>query len=93
MRERRRLHVRGTVQGVGFRPFVYRQAVALGLAGWVGNDGTGVVLEVEGSPDRLDALHRALLEASPPLALVEAVQTETVGPHGAVGFVIADSRA
>ncbi len=93
MRERRRLHVWGTVQGVGFRPFVYREAVALGLAGWVGNDGTGVVLEVEGFPDRLDALHRALLEASPPLALVEAVRTETVDPHGAVGFVIADSRA
>lgn len=46
--ERRRVHVRGTVQGVGFRPQVYRVARELGLAGWVGNDAHGLVLEVEG---------------------------------------------
>ena len=46
--ERCQLRVTGTVQGVGFRPFVYRQAIALGLAGFVRNDSAGVLIEVEG---------------------------------------------
>ena len=49
------LRVTGTVQGVGFRPFVYRHAVALGLAGSVRNDSAGVLIDVEGEPER----HRA----------------------------------
>ena len=48
-RERLRIRVRGTVQGVGFRPFVYRRASELGLAGWVANTAEGVTLEVEGA--------------------------------------------
>jgi hydrogenase maturation protein HypF len=52
--ERRRLRVTGTVQGVGFRPFVYRSAVELGLSGFVANDSKGVVIEAEGPPERLD---------------------------------------
>ena len=44
---RERMRVTGTVQGVGFRPFVYRHAVALGLAGFVLNDSAGVLIEVE----------------------------------------------
>ena len=51
---RRILRVRGTVQGVGFRPFVYRTAVDLGLRGSVWNDADGVVIEAEGSVDALD---------------------------------------
>ena len=45
---RYRVHVRGTVQGVGFRPFIYRLAHDEGLSGWVRNDSSGVVIEVEG---------------------------------------------
>ena len=55
MRERLRLAVRGAVQGVGFRPFVYRLARALELAGWVLNSPHGVIIEVEGPRERLDA--------------------------------------
>lgn len=48
--ERLRVAVRGQVQGVGFRPFLHRQATRLGLAGWVRNEADAVLLEVEGAP-------------------------------------------
>ena len=67
---RLRVEVRGAVQGVGFRPFVYRLATGLGLAGWVLNDVRGVEIEVEGSEESL-ATFRARLEAeAPPRAVV-----------------------
>ncbi|HXX89516.1 MAG TPA: carbamoyltransferase HypF [Acidimicrobiales bacterium] len=77
MIERRRLRVTGTVQGVGFRPFVYRHAVALGLSGSVGNDTAGVVIDVAGSPDALAELCRVLVESPPPLASVTGVEVLT----------------
>jgi len=89
MPERRRLHVRGTVQGVGFRPFVYREAVSRELTGWVRNDGTGVVVEVEGPAGALQALLDAVEHRPPPLALVESVEWRAVPPVGDRGFVIA----
>ena len=74
MTERRRLRVRGTVQGVGFRPFVYRTAVALGVVGSVWNDSEGVVVEAEAPADVLDELARRIAEEAPPLALVTSVE-------------------
>jgi hydrogenase maturation protein HypF len=90
--ERRRLRVRGTVQGVGFRPYVHRTAVSLDLAGSVGNDGSGVVVDVEGPPARLDALERAVRHG-PPLASVEDVAVEPLPLCGTVGFEIVTSTA
>jgi hydrogenase maturation protein HypF len=87
--ERVRVRVRGTVQGVGFRPFVYRRATDLGLTGWVGNDGEGVLLEVEGSPDAVAALLRQVQAEPPPLSVVEAVETTPLAPTSEPGFVIA----
>jgi len=75
--ERRRIEVRGLVQGVGFRPFVYRTARSLGLTGWVLNNSAGVVLEAEGPFGQLDALILALRQSSPPLARVEGIQCAT----------------
>ena len=87
---RRRAHVRGLVQGVGFRPFVWREATTRGVGGWVGNDAQGVVLEVEGSPEAvaavLDSLHRP-----PPLARVEEVRIEELAPEGVAGFEVRGS--
>ena len=68
-----RAEVLGTVQGVGFRPFVYRLAAELGLGGWVLNDERGVVLEVEGAPAAVDDLLARLRSQAPPLAVVESV--------------------
>lgn len=85
---RRILRVRGTVQGVGFRPFVHRAARELGLAGRVFNDGDGVVVDAEGDGASLDALCARLRDAPPPRARVEAVVAADAPPTGRLGFAI-----
>ncbi|HEX3088612.1 MAG TPA: acylphosphatase, partial [Ilumatobacteraceae bacterium] len=93
MTTRERLRVTGTVQGVGFRPFVYRHAVALGLVGYVLNDSAGVLIEVEGPAERVAELTRLLSEDAPPLARVSAVTAERLQPSGAAtGFHIVESQ-
>ncbi|MEV0061972.1 carbamoyltransferase HypF [Nocardia sp. NPDC050718] len=90
-RQRRRLVVRGVVQGVGFRPFVYTTAAELSLAGSVSNDSAGVIIEIEGAPADLDEFARRLRERPPPLAVVESVDQRTVELLGGTGFRIADT--
>ncbi len=89
---RARLRVTGTVQGVGFRPFVYRHARTLGLSGFVRNDSAGVLIEVEGGDDEVAELTRLLQDSPPPLARVAAVTAERLTPLGGVaGFTIEES--
>jgi hydrogenase maturation protein HypF len=96
--ERYRLRVTGTVQGVGFRPFVYRHAVALGLRGFVRNDSAGVLIEVEGPIAAVETLQRVLIEQPPPLARVDDVSLCALGPIAGASpdcvpaFVIAASE-
>jgi hydrogenase maturation protein HypF len=85
------VRVGGTVQGVGFRPFVYRLATDLGLAGWVRNDERGVELEVEGGREAIDAFLARLPVEAPPLAQVERVRVEPQALRGERSFVIAPS--
>jgi hydrogenase maturation protein HypF len=89
--ERRRFRVRGVVQGVGFRPFVYGLATRLGLAGFVLNDGDGVVVEVEGLPATLTAFAAALQVEAPSLARVDSVAADVVPSRGEPGFSIETS--
>jgi hydrogenase maturation protein HypF len=91
--ERRRLRVSGVVQGVGFRPFVYGAATRAGLAGFVLNDGSGVLVEVEGDARALDAFAAELGSGAPPLARVDAVVVEAIAPTGEPGFRIETSAA
>jgi hydrogenase maturation protein HypF len=79
---RRRLRVRGQVQGVGFRPFVYRIAVDAALAGWVRNDGEGVEIEVEGPRARLADFERRLAAEAPRLARIVALEGRDLPPAG-----------
>ena len=72
------LHVRGVVQGVGFRPFVHRLALRLGVAGWVRNEAGEVRVHVQGSPEGLEAFRTALREEAPPLARIDALDTQVV---------------
>jgi hydrogenase maturation protein HypF len=81
-RARRRLRVRGQVQGVGFRPFVYRIATDLGLAGFVRNDGEGVFLEIEGAAASLERFERLLETEAPRLARIVSVEPEDLAPLG-----------
>lgn len=83
----------GVVQGVGFRPFVYGLARREGLSGFVLNDGNGVVIEVEGSPVRLDAFVDAIRSEAPALARVDSIVAEHLAPRGETGFTIAASTA
>lgn len=91
-RSRRRFEVSGVVQGVGFRPFVYATASALGLAGSVANTSAGVVAEVEGEAEAVAEFGRRLRTDAPPLAVVESVDESGQQPCGGTGFTIEDSR-
>jgi hydrogenase maturation protein HypF len=88
---RRSLRVAGIVQGVGFRPFVYRLAVELGLSGCVGNDAAGVFIAVEGSTDLVTKFEKRLLRELPPLAFVRSLEGRTETPLHEVGFHIVES--
>ena len=78
--ERRYIRVRGLVQGVGFRPFVFRLAQEMGLSGWVRNDGGGVEIEVQGTPGGVSALMARMVGEAPPLARVDAVESRRCPP-------------
>ncbi|HEY3350472.1 MAG TPA: carbamoyltransferase HypF [Thermoanaerobaculia bacterium] len=87
-----RLEVRGAVQGVGFRPWVFRIAEEHGLAGWVRNDIAGVFIELEGGDDALAAFRRALEGAPPPLARIREVIESSTEPTKEHGFRILPSE-
>ncbi|ROQ99946.1 hydrogenase maturation protein HypF [Streptomyces sp. 2132.2] len=91
--ERRRVTVRGVVQGVGFRPYVYTRATGLGLAGHVTNTPEGVVAEVEGAPAAVSAFCERLAADAPPLAVVDTVDHHEVPASGGAGFTIVASRS
>jgi hydrogenase maturation protein HypF len=91
-RVRAAVRVAGTVQGVGFRPFVYRLAARLGVSGFVGNDADGVFAEVEGSPAVVQEFLARLREDAPPLARIDRVTVADLVPNDSPGFAIVASR-
>ncbi|MFG2752754.1 carbamoyltransferase HypF [Streptomyces xanthophaeus] len=90
--QRRRVTVRGVVQGVGFRPYVYTRAIGLGLAGHVTNTPEGVVAEVEGALAAVSEFCDRLAADAPPLAVVDTVDHCEVPLAGGSGFTIVASR-
>ena len=68
-----RIHITGIVQGVGFRPFVFNQAVSQGLTGWVCNTSAGVDIEVNGEPGEISIFIQNLKSNSPPLARIDSI--------------------
>jgi len=91
-RRRVALLVRGVVQGVGFRPFVYRLALEGGLAGFIGNDTDGVTIEIEGQQERVAAFVARLRAEQPLLARIDSVAERELVLVGERGFRIVASE-
>ena len=89
----RSIRVRGVVQGVGFRPFVFRLAEANTLFGWVRNGEEGVEIHLEGAEPALDAFLRQLESQPPPAARITAIDVSPATPAGLTRFTIRESRS
>ncbi len=86
------IRVRGVVQGVGFRPFVYRLALVNMLNGWVLNGEAGVEIHVEGAQQGLETFVRGLKSESPPAAVIEEIEVQPAEPIGLCEFTIRESQ-
>jgi hydrogenase maturation protein HypF len=89
---RKSIRVQGVVQGVGFRPFVYRLAIEERLAGFIGNDTDGVIIELEGLPAGIEAFLSRLTSEMPPLARIDSIETTDLQPTGDTAFRIVASE-
>ncbi|MFN7983138.1 MAG: acylphosphatase [Vicinamibacterales bacterium] len=89
--EGRRIRISGTVQGVGFRPWVYRTAVASGVTGRVWNDPGGVTIEAFGSQTTLETFEQALRGPLPPAAHIEDISESVIAGEPASAFAIVAS--
>ena len=88
-----KLEIKGVVQGVGFRPFVYKLALKGELVGYVLNNGSGVVAEVEGERKNIEAFLADLELFAPPLSRIDSVTTREIDPRSEVAFEIKTSKA
>ncbi|MDR1082516.1 MAG: carbamoyltransferase HypF [Coriobacteriales bacterium] len=91
MTEARDLHICGIVQGVGFRPFVYRQATAHGLTGWVLNASDGVHIHLEGEKRALDDFIHSLPTCAPSASKIISIEVKEGSVEGSGGFFIRES--
>jgi hydrogenase maturation protein HypF len=89
---REKIFVNGIVQGVGFRPFVYRLARECRLGGYVNNSSEGVLIEVEGTPEALALFHARFRQEAPPMARITELKVEEMTPAGETAFSIIASR-
>ena len=92
-KNRMRLELQGTIQGVGFRPFVYQLATQLGLTGWVRNTSRGVVIEVEGQHTTLNDFLNRIEPEKPPAARIYNFDRITVHPENDTRFEILGSES
>ncbi len=89
--KRLRIEIEGIVQGVGFRPFIFRLAGRHGIRGWVRNISGCVLLEAEGTQANLSAFLLAIEREAPPLSSITAVRKTAIPPSGEKGFLILPS--
>jgi hydrogenase maturation protein HypF len=89
---RARVRIRGAVQGVGFRPFVFRLATALHLRGWVQNSSQGVLIEVEGEREQVEEFLDRLEREKPPRSSIQSVDVSFLDARGYATFEILRSE-
>ena len=92
MKQRRKIRVEGIVQGVGFRPFVFRLAKEHLLGGYVLNDAHGVVIDAEGENGRIEKFISSLRRTAPPLSRIVNMSMQTLNPIGYTTFEIRESE-
>src|SRR6516162_9008675 len=90
---RARLTVRGAVQGVGFRPCVYRLATELGLSGWVSSSAEGVFVELEGGREQVQRFVLRIESEKPPRSFIQSLETSWLDPAGYSRFEIRASES
>jgi hydrogenase maturation protein HypF len=93
MQVRKAIEITGIVQGVGFRPYVYRLATERGLVGTIANTAAGVTLEVQGATEAVEEFVARLPAEAPPLARITSLTVRDLPPNGESSFVILPSRA
>jgi hydrogenase maturation protein HypF len=91
-KKRLKIQIQGAVQGVGFRPFVYRLAEELKLSGFVLNSPYGVLIEIEGMMDKLKLFLKRLEEEKPPASIIQSLEYSYLDPKGFKGFKIVKSE-
>ena len=92
-KSRLKLRIRGAVQGVGFRPFVFRLASELQLQGWVTNSNEGVLIEVEGETERLRSFLLRIESEKPPRSFIQSLESSWLDPQGYSEFSIKPSES
>ncbi|MDD3994599.1 MAG: Sua5/YciO/YrdC/YwlC family protein [Dehalococcoidales bacterium] len=90
---RMHLEIKGVVQGVGFRPFIYRLAYKYNLAGWVQNTSGNVAIEVQGLKANLDGFVASIKTEAPPVSRIQEISISTVPVNDEVVFRIIESKA
>ena len=91
-RERIQLTIRGTVQGIGFRPFVFRLAQELSLGGWIANTTQGTLLELEGTQNRLRAFQKRITTELSLSGNIQAISSSSLPVIGEQSFSIRPSQ-
>lgn len=89
----RKIEIKGIVQGVGFRPFIYNLAKRYQLKGWVKNTSKGVIIEVDGSEDVIDAFQQHIESSPPPLAHIDSITSSVIPSNGYTIFQIIESES
>ncbi len=91
--KRLKVIIKGAVQGVGFRPFIYRLATELNLKGWVNNSASGVFIEVEGTETILEEFLAKISQEKPPISQINSLETTWLNPVYYTSFEIRHSRS
>ena len=86
-RSRQRIKITGVVQGVGFRPFIFRIAAEADLSGWVNNSSQGVVIEVEGPAEATSQFIQRIRDEKPPRAIIQSLESASIPLVGDLSLI------